>query len=1239
MATATLTPIAALEPGLDADNTSVNGIVTLIWPYASSSQTLSLLLVDPDFRLRRNRGQVRVFFIGASAKAVARAHIASGDGLLLELKGAKWAKDGSAASTPGKGIEWELRFGGKVALQIQRAEQQPISLTINNPTPSPEPPEKTPTPRFSPTYNSHIPTTVQNRQLDAQAWASPAFLKCGSQFAASAYDPFAEEDFLDNERRKRTKFGRGSGQWRFAERTPSPEKETKNIAFDIDSPSRLPAQHRKRDIEVALPTETLERVDIRKVDGSKNGDPILATKDEETASLSPPTPPITNAETAVVNLEVKQAQHDSPAASTPSLASPFPPSRLHDPESDSQDDEGSEADVSDGAALSATSSDFDLGGSTFLRTSKAMELPQKGFDEAGDRSEVDNEISEIPDRESPFPLTIKTGAADEAIQEQQATIAESAHEFLLPDGDDSHPMSSVYDNLQAAQLRSSPRLPSSDQLESEEVPQVRSILSEKNSNEEEQADAIAHNSFLGEERASLSTDQDEEQETLLSDMESVSKEELSDQKKQPRSMQMEIQKAGNPVLAAVLTDDVVDDMANNIANNIAAQGKHLTFDQILEEQHETREPKVEYTETKESAVEIIDLESADEEDIDQIESQRPTLPLYGSLDLDSENKRKPMETMIPRETHIEENTRDLRTSSELQKEPTIEQSKGEFLHTGMRVEKDVIVDDAGPEPQEQETRATEPILLEAPGPLKSTIFEELPSTVPETFVERSPKSQLMTPDDTQQTSFASQPSFTSLQSVYDKDTLPTPRLTQAKSVGVVPSESPVLQLSQEIEVEESSTAKEEILTIRKTRSSPRKGKEEPPTPEKKMLISRKPPTFIEKLKAMRKLSAQSPRRVSESSATSPWFAPKRLSQVVPDSEADSEAEISPERDDECEDQNIASVVQTPNKLRSLAASFKPTPSKRTSQRHGIASMQSSPGYLSPSQLPPPGFRTTISYYVPLTTLTSHFGTTVDVLAMALYSTRVTRATVGPKDYNQTIYITDPAAYSQTPGTPGTPVITAQIFRPNNQCFPIVANGDSILLRDFKVQTFQRQAMLLSTQSSAWAVFGRSAPLDVQIRGPPVELGPEERMFAQGLWRWRDEMSRAEKDILDEKVPREPPILQNPSAIKVRNAREANQKQDTANITDSTDAKIKKEGTEGLGVDLTGSQGLRTKTRKGKPRERSVDMDSVKESTEPAQRVLRPRGARGIPQKSESPPKAITKPSGTVFTGGLGEPDE
>lgn len=302
-------------------------------------------------------------------------------------------------------------------------------------------------------------------------------------------------------------------------------------------------------------------------------------------------------------------------------------------------------------------------------------------------------------------------------------------------------------------------------------------------------------------------------------------------------------------------------------------------------------------------------------------------------------------------------------------------------------------------------------------------------------------------------------------------------------------------------------------------------------------------------------------------------------------------------------------------------------------------MQSSPGYLSPSQLPPPGFRTTISYYVPLTTLTSHFGTTVDVLAMALYSTRVTRATVGPKDYNQTIYITDPAAYSQTPGTPGTPVITAQIFRPNNQCFPIVANGDSILLRDFKVQTFQRQAMLLSTQSSAWAVFGRSAPLDVQIRGPPVELGPEERMFAQGLWRWRDEMSRAEKDILDEKVPREPPILQNPSAIKVRNAREANQKQDTANITDSTDAKIKKEGTEGLGVDLTGSQGLRTKTRKGKPRERSVDMDSVKESTEPAQRVLRPRGARGIPQKSESPPKAITKPSGTVFTGGLGEPDE
>lgn len=111
-------PIAQLHPDLDPDSTSISGIVTLIWPYASSTKTLSLLLVEPDFRLRPHRGQVRIHFNGAIAKAISRSILTSGDQLLLSLQGAKWTKDLSIASTPGNCIEWGLHYEERVLLQV-----------------------------------------------------------------------------------------------------------------------------------------------------------------------------------------------------------------------------------------------------------------------------------------------------------------------------------------------------------------------------------------------------------------------------------------------------------------------------------------------------------------------------------------------------------------------------------------------------------------------------------------------------------------------------------------------------------------------------------------------------------------------------------------------------------------------------------------------------------------------------------------------------------------------------------------------------------------------------------------------------------------------------------------------------------------------------------------------------------------------------------------------------------------
>ena len=111
-------PIADLDPSLETFHTSIVGIVTLIWPYSSSSKTFGLLLVEPDFRLRRNKGQVRVHFTGSSATAVARSGIGIGAQVSLSLVGVQWAKDESTPKTPGKGVEWELRFSERLALQV-----------------------------------------------------------------------------------------------------------------------------------------------------------------------------------------------------------------------------------------------------------------------------------------------------------------------------------------------------------------------------------------------------------------------------------------------------------------------------------------------------------------------------------------------------------------------------------------------------------------------------------------------------------------------------------------------------------------------------------------------------------------------------------------------------------------------------------------------------------------------------------------------------------------------------------------------------------------------------------------------------------------------------------------------------------------------------------------------------------------------------------------------------------------
>jgi hypothetical protein len=114
-------PIAALEQkrNENACDKSIKGVVALIWPFAASTKRAAILLVEPDFRQRYQKGQVRIQFRGAAALALARSHVRAGDETVLSLQGAKWVdSEAGVVNTPGRSVAYELRFNNVLRLEV-----------------------------------------------------------------------------------------------------------------------------------------------------------------------------------------------------------------------------------------------------------------------------------------------------------------------------------------------------------------------------------------------------------------------------------------------------------------------------------------------------------------------------------------------------------------------------------------------------------------------------------------------------------------------------------------------------------------------------------------------------------------------------------------------------------------------------------------------------------------------------------------------------------------------------------------------------------------------------------------------------------------------------------------------------------------------------------------------------------------------------------------------------------------
>lgn len=225
--------IAELHPELPArDTKQFKAAVTLIWPWSSSQRQFALLLAEPDFRLRRKKGQVRARFSGSSAKALATTGVGIGDEVILSLRGAQFVQE-DLVSTPGRSIDWELQYTQTVAVQVFRDGNEIANLELQDAAPTPAP--RSPVRR----QTNLVPSPTQQ-------WSSPAFLKRarlsdGPLFEAP-FDPLADENAEGHDKKRRRKSYRDWKAWTYNARTPSPEKGDVGTEEDMDdvevSPSR-----------------------------------------------------------------------------------------------------------------------------------------------------------------------------------------------------------------------------------------------------------------------------------------------------------------------------------------------------------------------------------------------------------------------------------------------------------------------------------------------------------------------------------------------------------------------------------------------------------------------------------------------------------------------------------------------------------------------------------------------------------------------------------------------------------------------------------------------------------------------------------------------------------------------------------------------------------------------------------------------------------------------------------------
>lgn len=262
-----------------------------------------------------------------------------------------------------------------------------------------------------------------------------------------------------------------------------------------------------------------------------------------------------------------------------------------------------------------------------------------------------------------------------------------------------------------------------------------------------------------------------------------------------------------------------------------------------------------------------------------------------------------------------------------------------------------------------------------------------------------------------------------------------------------------------------------------------------------------------KLRARKKKRSKK-RKSTVPAIISPWFA-SRQQRGSTESDSGSENELERPVDD-----NVFGLLQVEDP-EAAEVDKESTNATLQAHVHSLAKDGEDPGATTKEEseaaietsgqdtatVPANGFRTSLSYYSPLSNLSEWVNRPphpLDFLAVVTLATAPpSQAKAGAKDWSTIFRVTDPSTVGSS--------VRVQIFRPYKDALPEGAVGDVVLLRNFVVKSRKHQCYLLSADASAWLVWRTSGGETRQeCKGPPVEVGPDEQAHVATLTQWWSE---------------------------------------------------------------------------------------------------------------------------------------